>query len=710
VSVKHIARWDGTSWSGVAGGITSLPADGKVMSLQVYADGSESKLLVGGYYSAVDGIPASSIASWNGTTWAALGTGVTGDVRTMAAWDDGGGPALYAGGFLAAPGGSFGLARWNGSTWSSVGGGVATAAVQTLRAFDDGSGSRLFVGGEFSSVGGGAVTGTFAAWNGTTWSAVGTPQAVNGLSHGPVLALTTHDDGTGRALYASGAVQLGFGPTAAGVLRWNGSVWAPVGIGVVNDFCHALLSYDLGGGSKLYAAGSFTSAGGQGVTCIASWDGTNWTGLPGLSGGVLSIHALQGFDDGSGPAVFIAGNFATSIAPSMVNIGRWNGTGWSALGSGLGTSNEQVYALAVFDDGTGPALYAGGSLTVAGGTPANRIARWNGTTWSALDTGLSGGEVRALCVYDDGGGAALFAGGSFTQAGSVSAAGLARWNGTSWSAVPGALLFSPIVHSLRVVDVGHGPVLSVGGVFAAAGAVSAGSIAQWNGTTWSSLGSGLGGGNPSSAGEFGDANSPVVYAQEQFDDGSGGGADLYVGGAFDTAGGNLSTPLARYNTCAETFTNFCAGDGLGGSTCPCTNYGAAGHGCSTSVNPNGGLLVASGLPSRSADSTVLAASELPPAFATIVQGTLQAGAGLGIGFGDGLLCVGGAITRVATRFATGGNLQYPSVGDAPLAVAGGVPVFGGARTYQVWYRDAQMGFCTAATFNLTNGVRFIWIP
>ncbi len=46
---------------------------------------------------------------------------------------------------------------------------------------------------------------------------------------------------------------------------------------------------------------------------------------------------------------------------------------WSALGSG---TNGFVRALAVFDDGTGPAVYVGGQFTTAGGVPANFIAKW----------------------------------------------------------------------------------------------------------------------------------------------------------------------------------------------------------------------------------------------------------------------------------------------------------------------------------------------
>jgi hypothetical protein len=43
--------------------------------------------------------------------------------------------------------------------------------------------------------------------------------------------------------------------------------------------------------------------------------------------------------------------------------------------------DDRVYALTVFDDGNGPALYAGGDFTTAGGVAANRIAKWDGSSW-----------------------------------------------------------------------------------------------------------------------------------------------------------------------------------------------------------------------------------------------------------------------------------------------------------------------------------------
>jgi hypothetical protein len=69
-----------------------------------------------------------------------------------------------------------------------------------------------------------------------------------------------------------------------------------------------------------------------------------------------------------------------------------------------------VYALTVFDDGGGPALYAGGEFTTAGGSSTNNIAKWDGASWSALGSGMNH-VVRALTVLDDGGGPALHPGG-----------------------------------------------------------------------------------------------------------------------------------------------------------------------------------------------------------------------------------------------------------------------------------------------------------
>ena len=90
--------------------------------------------------------------------------------------------------------------------------------------------------------------------------------------------------------------------------------------------------------------------------------------------------------------------------------------------------NGQVNALAV----SGSDLYAGGEFTTAGGVSANNIAKWNGSAWSALGTGMNGvSTVNALAVI----GGDLYAGGYFTTAGGVRANNIAKWNGSVWSAL-----------------------------------------------------------------------------------------------------------------------------------------------------------------------------------------------------------------------------------------------------------------------------------
>ena len=89
--------------------------------------------------------------------------------------------------------------------------------------------------------------------------------------------------------------------------------------------------------------------------------------------------------------------------------------------------NGSVWALTVFDDGGGEALFVGGTYTTAGGGAAKNIAKWDGSSWGALGSGVGDPLVFALTVFDDGGGAALYAGGEFTTAIDSGDSFLAKW-------------------------------------------------------------------------------------------------------------------------------------------------------------------------------------------------------------------------------------------------------------------------------------------
>jgi hypothetical protein len=193
--------------------------------------------------------------------------------------------------------------------------------------------------------------------------------------------------------------------------------------------------------------------------------------------------------------------------------------------SGEGPGQEggpYVSALAV----SGGMLYAGGLFTSAGGKSANCIAKWNGSSWSPLGSGVSDGDaygpyVSALAMS----GSTLYAGGDFTTAGGSAANYIAQWNGSSWLALGSGMSNGDYGIDVSALAVSGSDVYA-GGVFTTAGGSAANSIAQWNGTTWSALGSGIGGG---------------VYALAV----SGTGSDLYAGGSFDTAGDKVSLGMAR---------------------------------------------------------------------------------------------------------------------------------------------------------------------
>ena len=60
-----------------------------------------------------------------------------------------------------------------------------------------------------------------------------------------------------------------------------------------------------------------------------------------------------------------------------------------------------VHTLRSFDDGSGPALYVGGSFSSAGDLETWGLARWNGDDWSVVGAGIVG-EARTIEVIDQG--------------------------------------------------------------------------------------------------------------------------------------------------------------------------------------------------------------------------------------------------------------------------------------------------------------------
>ena len=132
----------------------------------------------------------------------------------------------------------------------------------------------------------------------------------------------------------------------------------------------------------------------------------------------------------------------------------WNGSSWTALGSGMGGTGAIIYALT----GAGSNLYAGGSFINADGATAFRIAQWSGNGWSAVGAGMND-TVYTLTAS----GANVYAGGNFTDIGGTSITHIALWSGSEWSAMGSGA--SNIVYALTT----SGQNMYLGGDFVTAG-------------------------------------------------------------------------------------------------------------------------------------------------------------------------------------------------------------------------------------------------
>jgi len=222
-----------------------------------------------------------------------------------------------------------------------------------------------------------------------------------------------------------------------------------------------------------------------------------------------------------------------------------------------------------------------------------------------------------------------------------------------------------------------------------------------------------------------DNNADGQYVKSTGTGGTPGSPDedynvlLYVAASTDCNGNGIADDLEiGEGTAADANANgvpdscegilYCFGDGSG-TACPCANHSpsAAQAGCLSSLGI-GGIVRATGSTSLSNDTAVLLGSQMPNSSALYFQGTSRQNGGLGNTFGDGLRCAGGQTIRLSTKFNTAGASQYPTGSDLPISVRGLVSS-PGTRTYQVWYRNAA-AFCTASTFNLTNGLELTWIP
>ena len=336
------------------------------------------------------------------------------------------GTDLYVGGAFLNAGGHDNadfLARWDGAAWRTVGTRL-NGSVKAIAYYD----GQVIVGGVFTDAGGNAAVDYLARLGANGWEPVCT--TTGPAFSGSVSALKV----VGSTLYIGGVFQDGARLPSADYLVACDLVTGTPTSTVANEFdalngvVYALAADSAG---NLYAGGGFNNVTGAPTADRVAYLDTGASGAPGSWHSMGSTGGTDGALTGfvraltaRGTDVYV-GTDALDVAgiPQADHVARWNGSTWSAVGSNTAETNgwfpssAYIYGMTTYDD----ILFVTGSFQDANGNPAaDNVAYYDlqGDGWRALGSNGAGngpwvGNGLALAGQH---GAAI-AGGSFTSAG-----------------------------------------------------------------------------------------------------------------------------------------------------------------------------------------------------------------------------------------------------------------------------------------------------
>ena len=359
--------------------------------------------------------------------------------------------------------------------------------------------------------------------------------------NGAVYALNTQRPGV---LYAGGAFTSAGGHSKAQrIAAWTGTSWVSLGSTPLSNGAVHAIAYDAAR-NRVFAGGTFVNAGGHSdADFLAVWNGSTWAPFctPTISGQApftANVNALQII----GNSLYVGGSFANGAgidaADYLVRCDLTTGAASATVDSVAHAFGGGVYALTADSNGT---LYAGGQfIDLEGVAAADHVAVYDGNvTWQPMGSTQPNGAavdsyVRSLAAH----GTDVYIGtDSVNVAGIANADHVARWNGTSWSAVGsnsaatnGWFPASAYINALAT----YGSLVIAAGYFQNAGGnAAADDIAYFDGAHWRPIGSNGAGNGPLSS-------HPTAVGIT--------GGKVYAGGPFTSAGGDtLAQYLAAYS-------------------------------------------------------------------------------------------------------------------------------------------------------------------
>jgi len=196
-----------------------------------------------------------------------------------------------------------------------------------------------------------------------------------------------------------------------------------------------------------------------------------------------SINAFV--SDGLGN-LYVGGTF-TSIegisTPS--NVAKWDGTTWSAVGNGA--NSHSVNDLAI--DGSGNLHAVGPFSSIGGLSIPSKVAMWNGSSWIPVGTGTTNNTI--LDIEFDG--SDLYVAGIFSSIDGVATPSkVAKWDGSSWTGIG----TGSTAGSITDIEIQGGDIYAIGGFFSIVfnfpvvinGINVSSGVAKWDGNSWSAVG------------------------------------------------------------------------------------------------------------------------------------------------------------------------------------------------------------------------------
>jgi len=277
-----LACWDGQKWKSLGG------IDGTVFAFAIY----NNELYAGGAFDSIGTVEGNGLAKWDGSKWSVVDKDTKlGYVCALAVYNN----ELYAGGKFSNVSGMTHIGRWNGIKWQAVAKGVEDIWCLCVH------NGILCMGGSI---------GYFALWNGT--ALIPAKDTYNHMAD--VEALAVYSD----KLFG-GFLQPSNEDNLSSQAVWNNGAWNP-SAQLVNGYTYALLSYN----SMLYAGGAFDMAGKDKASCIAAWNGSNWTTLgKGISGQIpgteLAVKTLAVYNG----YLYVGGTFSMAGGIPVHNIARY---------------------------------------------------------------------------------------------------------------------------------------------------------------------------------------------------------------------------------------------------------------------------------------------------------------------------------------------------------------------------------------------------